>query len=47
MNIYVKSVSESQVSAMDALGEKLGTCNDLATEDNKGEAIEPQTRVLQ
>jgi len=47
MNIYVKSVSESQVSAMDALGEKLGTCNDLATEENEGEAIEPQTRVLQ
>jgi integrase len=31
MNVYVKSVSESQVSAMDALSEKLGTCNDLAT----------------
>src|SRR5262249_7615171 len=30
MNVYVKSVSESQVSAMDALSEKLGTCNDLA-----------------
>src|SRR5215475_10246401 len=27
MNIYVKSVSESQVSAMDALGEKLGLFN--------------------
>jgi len=25
MNVYVKSVSESQVSAMDALSEKLGT----------------------
>lgn len=31
MNVYVKSVSESQVNAMDALSEKLGTCNDLAT----------------
>jgi integrase len=30
MNIYVKSVNESQVSAMDALSEKLETCNDLA-----------------
>lgn len=35
MNIYVKSVAESQVAAMDTLGEKLGTCNDLAT-DPKG-----------
>jgi integrase len=35
MNIYVKSVNEAQVSAMDALSEKLGTCNDLAT-DAKG-----------
>ena len=32
MNIYVKSVNESQVTAMDALSEKLGTCNDLATD---------------
>ena len=31
MNVYVKSVSESQVSALDALSEKLGTYNDLAT----------------
>lgn len=31
MNVYVKSISESQVSAMDALSEKLGICNDLAT----------------
>jgi integrase len=31
MNVYVKSVSESQVSAMDTLGEKLGNYNDLAT----------------
>ena len=31
MNIYVKSVSESQVAAMDALSEKLGICNDHAT----------------
>lgn len=35
MNVYVKSVSESQVSAMDALGEKFGTCNDL-TREQKG-----------
>jgi hypothetical protein len=28
---YVKSVSESQVTAMDALSEKLGICNDDAT----------------
>lgn len=34
MNVYVKSVSESQVSAMDVLSEKLGTCNDLATNGN-------------
>jgi len=31
MNVYVKSVSESQVSAMDTLSEKLGVCNDHAT----------------
>jgi integrase len=31
MNVYVKSVSESQVSAMDSLSEKLGICNDHAT----------------
>jgi|SRR5437660_2073327 len=30
-NIYIKSVSESQVSAMDAISEKLGTCTVLAT----------------
>jgi integrase len=30
-NIYIKSVSESQVSAMDSLSEKLGICNDRAT----------------
>jgi len=30
-NIYIKSVSESQVSAMDSLSEKFATCNDLAT----------------
>ena len=30
-NIYIKSVMESQVSAMDSLSEKLGICNDLAT----------------
>jgi integrase len=31
MNVYVKSVSESQVTAMDSLSEKLGICNDVAT----------------
>jgi len=30
-NIYMKSVSESQVSAMDSLSEKLGICTDRAT----------------
>jgi integrase len=30
-NIYIKSVSELQVSAMDSLSEKLGICNDHAT----------------
>jgi Phage integrase family len=29
--IYIKSVSEQQVDAMETLSEKLGTCNDLAT----------------
>jgi integrase len=31
LNVYIKSVSESQVSAMDTLSEKLGICTDLAT----------------
>jgi hypothetical protein len=31
MNVYVKSVSESQTAALDSLGEKLGTYNELAT----------------
>ncbi len=35
MNVYVKSVSDSQVSAMDALSEKLATCNDLATDHSR------------
>ena len=30
-NIYIKSVNESQVTAMDSLSEKLGICNDHAT----------------
>jgi hypothetical protein len=34
MNAYVKSVSESHVNAMDALSEKFGICNDLATSGN-------------
>jgi integrase len=35
MNVYVKSVNESQVSAMDALSEKLGTCTVLATSEGR------------
>jgi integrase len=35
MNVYVKSVSESQVSAMDALSEKLGLFNDCSTNQAK------------
>jgi integrase len=31
MNVYVKSVAESQIGAMDALSEKLGICNNFAT----------------
>jgi integrase len=31
MNVYVKSVSESQVNALDVLSEKLGTCTNIAT----------------
>jgi hypothetical protein len=31
MNVFLKSVSESPVSAMDALSEKLGICNGHAT----------------
>jgi len=30
-NIYIKSVNEKQVTAMDVLSEKLGTCTNLAT----------------
>ncbi len=30
-NVYIKSVIESQVNALDALTEKFETCNDLAT----------------
>jgi hypothetical protein len=35
MNVYVKSVSESQLSALDSLSEKFGTCNDLATNPSR------------
>jgi integrase len=35
MNVYVKSVSESQVSAMDALSEKLEMCTVRATPGEK------------
>jgi integrase len=31
MNVYVKTVSESQTAAMDSLSEKLGVCNGYAT----------------
>jgi integrase len=34
MNVYVKSVSEKQVTAMDQLSEKLGTCTELAPSGN-------------
>jgi integrase len=34
-NIYIKSVNESQVSAMDSLSEKLGICNVYATSGEK------------
>jgi integrase len=34
-NIYIKSVTELQVNAMDTLGEKLGICNDYATPRQK------------
>jgi integrase len=34
-NIYIKSVTKSQVSAMDSLSDNLGTCNDLATPANR------------
>ena len=34
-NIYIKTVSESQVSAMDTLSEKLGTCTILAPSEQK------------
>jgi hypothetical protein len=37
MNIYVKSVAESQVNAMDTLSAEMQngeTCNDLATQQN-------------
>jgi hypothetical protein len=31
MNVYVKSVTETQINAMDAFGEKLEICNGHAT----------------
>ena len=34
MNVYVKSVSESQVTAMDALSEQFDLCNVRATSQN-------------
>ncbi len=34
-NIYIKSVSESQTAAMDAISEKLETCNVLAPSEQK------------
>ena len=47
MNIYVKSVSESQVAAMDALSEKLVICSDHATEEEDQGKNLAQTRVIQ
>ena len=38
MNVYVKSVNESQVNALDSLSEKFEICNDHATN---------QARVIQ
>ena len=38
MNVYVKSVNESQVNALDALNEKFATCSNLAAN---------QTRAIQ
>jgi integrase len=38
MNVYVKSVNESQVNALDALQEKFATCTNLAAN---------QTRAIQ
>jgi integrase len=35
MNVYVKSVNESQVNAMDSLSEKLDLCNVSATSEQK------------
>ena len=35
MNVYVKTVSESQTPAMDAISEKLETCNVLAPSEQK------------
>jgi integrase len=32
MNVYVKTIGESQSDALDSLSEKLGICNDHATE---------------
>ena len=35
MNVYVKSVSGSQVSAMDALSAKFDLCNDSTTSGHR------------
>jgi len=43
MNIYVKSVTDSQVAAMDTLG---APYNDLATDQGEQEKKPAQTRVL-
>jgi len=43
MNVYVKSVSESQVSAMDALSEKLGTSTELATKPTGADPVRSVT----
>ena len=46
-NIYIKSVSKSQVAAMDTVSENFGTCNDLATEEGEQEETKPQAPVIQ
>jgi integrase len=45
-NIYIKSVSEQQLDAMDSLSEKLGICNDHATNEMGRIQWLPQVCVL-
>jgi len=44
MNVYVKGVSEAQVSAMDALSEKLVLCNVRGTPWGKAAILKNATR---